>query len=121
MNALSKLVGWVNHPATLMWKGYEGALIDYQEAICKEWTDRGYKDTCLAKTWDSYIYLVGSNADKWDGTLPPWLGLHKFHSTHRGNLLRKNPEHYGQFGWTERPMEGYFWPTSPYPQKVKVY
>ncbi len=121
MNALSKGVGWLNHPATLMWKGYEGALIDYQEAICKEWLSRGYQDTCLEKTWDSYIYLVGSDAQKWNGAKPYWLGLKKFHSTHRGNLLRKNPEHYGQFGWKELPMEGYYWPTTPGNQKVRIF
>lgn len=42
--------GWVNHPATLMWAGYEVALLDYQLAVCDEWTAvRGYRDSCADK------------------------------------------------------------------------
>ncbi|MFK5143433.1 MSMEG_6728 family protein, partial [Klebsiella pneumoniae] len=43
---------WANHPAVLMWKGYEGALIEYSLTICEEWTSRGYKDTCAAKIFN---------------------------------------------------------------------
>jgi hypothetical protein len=48
LNALLKpdAKGWRNHPATLMWKGYERALIRYGVAICREWVRRGHADTC---------------------------------------------------------------------------
>ena len=50
MKALAGLSkGWVNHPATRMWRGYEQALLDYQDATCNEWLRRGYKDTCFTK------------------------------------------------------------------------
>lgn len=32
------------------------------------------------------------------------------HASHRSNLLRKEPEHYTQFGWTEPPDLAYVWP-----------
>lgn len=40
----------------------------------------------------------------------PWLGDPAFHASHRSNLLRKNAEHYGAFGWTESPDLEYVWP-----------
>jgi hypothetical protein len=44
------------------------------------------------------------------GQYPPWLGDEAFHASHRSNLLRKNPEWYGQFGWTEPDDLPYVWP-----------
>lgn len=32
------------------------------------------------------------------------------HASHRSNLLRKEPEYYTQFGWTEPPDLPYVWP-----------
>lgn len=95
-------IGWRNHPAAKMWRGYENGLIAYGVAICSEWISRGYKDTCLEK-----IQAFGK-ADEM--ALPPWWGDEKVHSSHRANLLRKLPEHYGQFGWKENPDMPYFWP-----------
>lgn len=107
MKALVLEVGWVNHPATRMWSGHLDHLLTYQQAICGEWARRGYKDSCLEKTTNLF------NSSRYASTIsdaPSWLGLKKFHSPHRGNLLRKDPEYYGRFGWKELPMEGYFWP-----------
>lgn len=100
-------VGWDNHPATKMWTQQGAALLDYQTAICNEWTRRGYKDTCLEKT--EFIFLDAVNYMEM-GLGPKWLGREDIHASHRANLLRKDPEHYGQFGWTEEPMDGYIWP-----------
>ena len=105
MKALKLGVGWVNHPATKMWRGYEHILLQYQEAICNEWTSRGYKDTCLEKTRDLHGGEAASSL-----LLPPWLGKKVVHSAHRANLLRKAPEWYSQFGWSEEPADGYNWP-----------
>ena len=106
MKALTTGEGWINHPATKMWRGYEEMLFEYQYAVCHEWTDnRGYKDTCLGKTLElirPHIELI------W--RVPPWLGNEDFHAAHRSNLLRKNPEWYGQFGWTEPDDLEYVWP-----------
>lgn len=42
--------GWRNHPVVLMWQRYEAGLAAYQDAVCDEWTARGFVDTCKAKT-----------------------------------------------------------------------
>jgi len=97
--------GWVNHPAAKMWTGYENALVIYGVAICDEWIRRGYKDTCrdkiLAYRKDSAVVV------------PRWLGEESIHASHRSNLLRKNPEFYGQYGWIEPDDLPYDWATSP--------
>jgi hypothetical protein len=100
---MSRATPWHNHPAAKMWRGYENALVSYGLDCCAEWIERGYKDTCMGKI-ESY----------WDGTAnqdqPPWLGNPDFHAAHRSNLLRKDPIHYGQEGWTEPNDLPYIWP-----------
>jgi len=107
MTALVRGGGWENHPVTKMWRGYEFALMSYQEAICAEWVRRGYKDTCLEKTREIFMELP---EERRRPRVPAWLGLKKLHSTHRANLLRKSVMHYSQFHWPERPQEGYWYP-----------
>lgn len=102
MSGLTK--GWTNHPAARMWRGSPGALADYGIAICDEWIRRGFKDTCRAK--------IAAHRPPGDAPRPAWLGNHAFHSAHRSNLLRKDPVHYGQFGWSEPPTQPYVWPVS---------
>jgi hypothetical protein len=46
--------GWVNHPATLMWKGHTCFLAMYCNAMIDEWIARGY---------DYYHFDVGAYAD----------------------------------------------------------
>ena len=82
--------GWRNHPAVKMWKPYVLTLMDYQEAICNEWTSRGYKDTCLQKSKD----IITQYEVEQSGT-PEWLGDIEFHLSHQSNLVRKLPEFYG--------------------------
>jgi hypothetical protein len=101
-------VGWANHPATKMWAGEGTALLDYQTAICGEWVSRGYKDTCLEKTEFLFLDVVNYMSMGFDG--PAWLGREDVHSSHRANLLRKDPEWYGKYGWTEDPATEYVWP-----------
>lgn len=94
--------GWVNHPAAKMWRGYENALVIYGVAMCDEWISRGYKDTCRDKilAYRNYDTAV---------VVPKWLGREDFHESHRSNLLRKNPEYYSKFGWTEPDDLEYVW------------
>lgn len=98
---------WKNHPAVKMWQGYELALLRYQEAVCKEWTSRGYRDTCLEKSRDVY-FSTGRHESL---QMPPWWGRDDLHASHRSNLLRKNAEFYSQYGWTEPHDLEYVWPS----------
>jgi len=96
--------GWAHHPAVLMWQGHEGCLVRYMDEIVREWTRRGYANS-IKVPW----MLVHADNDH----PPPWFGDEAFHRSHRSNLLRKAPAHYGQFGWTEPPDLEYVWPVSP--------
>ncbi len=96
--------GWLNHPASKMWRGHIGALMRYHDTAIDEWVSRGYKNNML-----KYF----SEGDWADLRYPSWLGNEEFHASHRSALLYKNPEWYGQFGWTEEPgipKETYIWP-----------
>ena len=95
--------GWRNHPATKMWRGHETALAEYGLTMCNEWARRGYVDN-LASRFREYILRGG------EYTVPEWIGDPEFHASHRSNLLRKAPEWYGQFGWTESDDIPYVWP-----------
>jgi hypothetical protein len=81
--------GWVNHPAAVMWRGYEQALVVYGIAMCREWIRRQYNDTMLPR----FEAMLDSSTPKPD--LPSWLGRDEIHISHQSNLLRKDPEFYG--------------------------
>jgi hypothetical protein len=86
--------GWVNHPASRMWKGHEVALARYGMIICREWKKRGYKDTVEEK-----ILALVPEAGDWRTMFyePSWMGDPSVHLSHQSNLLRKDPDHYGQW------------------------
>ena len=90
--------GWVNHPATKMWRGYEDALAYYMNRCIDEWESRGYNNNMLR-----------ANRKSHEIKFPPWFSDEKFHASHRSNLLRKDPEFYGQYGWTEPDDLPYEW------------
>lgn len=96
--------GWAKHPAAKMWSRHTNALVRYGLAICEEWVARGYKDTCFGK-----IAQYETTSDE-SPELPAWLGDADFHASHRSNLLRKLPDHYSRFGWTESNELPYVWP-----------
>lgn len=84
--------GWRTHPVVLMWQGYEVSLATYQEAVCAEWTGRGFADTCRDKT-RGLISVARSQGHESTGT-PPWLGDAALHRSHQSNLIRKDPQIY---------------------------
>ena len=94
--------GWKNHPAVKMWRGYESALLEYSLAICDEWIDRQFNDTCRDK--------LMAFKTKHKSIAPPWLGDEALHASHRSNLLRKDPDWYDQFEWSEDNDLPYVWP-----------
>lgn len=98
--------GWKTHPATKMWRDHPHALAEYSLAICDEWIRRGYRDTCREKI------IAQVQGVPYDSTKPEWLGDEAIHSSHRSNLLRKDPVFYGQFGWLDDPEAPYVWPVN---------
>ena len=96
--------GWRNHPAVRMWRGFEPALIVYTLAVCDEWDRRGHADSVREKL------AVHFREDGGQVLLPDWLGHDALHASHRSNLLRKDPEFYGRYGWTDPSDLPYFWP-----------
>lgn len=98
--------GRKNHPAVKMWKGHEGYLLVYTQEMCKEWRKRGFEDSVMA--WTS---TVAKEQPVESFLKPAWIGNENFHASHRSNLLRKDPEWYGNFGWTEPDDLPYVWPT----------
>lgn len=93
LNALlGKSKGWVNHPATKMWRGHEGMLALYGITVCEHWRSRGFKDTVM----DKLYALVREHGLEFTDDSPWWWGNYDFHRSHRSNLLRKDAEHYSQ-------------------------
>ena len=89
--------GWVNHPITKMWKGYEPALQLYFNICVEEWVNRGYNNNMLLEDITEPIIF------------PHWLGNDLLHSSHRANLLRKDKEYYSKFMWNEDSSNPYCW------------
>lgn len=104
-----KSKGWRNHPAVLMWYGYEKALEAYHDVMILEWISRGFRNNMtLMKPGDlSHI--------EW----PHWCWERKVFASHRSNLLRKDAAFYGQYGWQEGPDLPYFWPVKKEEVEVK--
>lgn len=86
--------GWVHHPATLMWRGWEGSLAQYHDTCIRVWTSRGY-DNNMPRLWD------GTAVEQ-----PRWLGRAVFHLSHQSNLKRKLPSHYT---WDVPDNLPYYW------------
>ena len=70
-------------PRIAMWINHETAL-KYYEKLLSERTKHPFFETPI------------------NGNLPPWFGNPEIHASHRAVLLKRNPEHYQQFGWKEK-------------------
>lgn len=107
-----------NHPACLMWRGYEFQLQGYMLACCVEYNARNGKAHSLA----AQIFAI----DAADCDAPAWLGNELFHTAHRVNLLRKDAAHYAPLlEWIPTPdldayPTGYYWPVEPVGKKAKA-
>ncbi len=92
--------GWANHPATLMWKGFEEALGRYGFTCCEVWVELGFGDTC-ALTIATDLRAAGIETVRTQeelaaaGALPAWFGDEDLHRSHRSALVRKDAQHYG--------------------------
>lgn len=95
--------GWKNHPCREMWRDTPQALVEYGLAICKEWINRGYKDTCYDK-------INAYNTNSPVHVMPSWLGREDIHLSHKSMLIQKYPEHYRPL-WPDAPDNlEYVWP-----------
>lgn len=89
--------GWANHPAVLMWRGYEDALRIYFNVVSEEWQRRGYKH--------NMGYFATCRA-----VVPPWIGDEAFHLSHQSNLVRKDSNFYRPLFPGVSPNLEYVWP-----------
>ncbi len=90
---------WANHPATLMWRGFEEALGRYGLTVCDVWVERGFADTCAATiSADLTTFGIGrirSYAELFAAeALPGWLFDVDLLRSHQSALVRKDPDHY---------------------------
>lgn len=96
---------WYNHPAVKMWRNHESYLVIYGRIICKEWVNRGYKDTCYDKI-NAFYDKFKISVDR-----PVWLGNEKLHLSHMSNLIRKDAAFYRKAFGNEVPDNlEYVWP-----------
>lgn len=110
LDACEGIGGWSNHPAAKMWAGHRLALMLYRDVCIREWVRRGFNNSMHTLVFRSPESEVPPHVPTIP--MPPWLGRDDVHASHRANLTRKDPDHYGQFGWTEEPQEGYVWPVT---------
>ena len=89
--------GWRNHPAVLMWSGFEECLKLYHNLSIDEWVRRGYRNNMVQFEIGFVEY-------------PGWFGDEHFHKSHQSNLLRKDPIWYGQYNWNVPNNLPYVWP-----------
>jgi hypothetical protein len=80
-----------------MWRNNVPALKKYLNCAIEEWVERGFKNTMDFEDIDEEVEM------------PEWFGNEKFHSSHRANLLKKEPEFYSQYRWSEDPSNPYVW------------
>ena len=106
---------WSQHPAVLMWKGYEEALGRYGLTMCEVWLELGFGDTCAATIAADLaafgIPEIRSEAElAAAGALPPWLFDVAVQESHQSALVRKDPEFYRKLFPDVRPDVDYVWP-----------
>jgi hypothetical protein len=90
---------WKHHVAVRMWQGYTNALKLYYNIIVGEWVDRGKQNNM------PFMEIRGRIV------MPPWLSDPRLPLSHRSNLMRKDPEFYGQYNWSDAdPKAPYWWP-----------
>lgn len=97
--------GWPNHPASVMWRGYEKYLALYCLYGLEELKNRGRNYPHHEITFENFFNTFPDNG------LPPWLGDDRLHLSHRSNLLKKDFFYYSRFGWEYDIDTEYFWPS----------
>jgi hypothetical protein len=110
--------GWRHHPAALMWRGYEEALVRYGLEMCDRWCGLGHADTCAGTLAADLAGATGVQEPRDQaalaaaGDLPPWLGDRGFHRSHRSALVRKDADFYRPLFPGVPDDLPYVWPAS---------
>jgi len=104
--------GYIRHPATLMWFGYENALKYYHNLCIEEWIRRGKNNT---------MELLECNTS--DIEYPWFIGWNLFHYSHQASLLRKDYEFYSKIFNHEEFFynRGYVWPSHHDPLTIITF
>ena len=115
---------WRNHPAVLMWKGYEHGLWDYIRSMVDIASLRGIKTENNVKNLNE---LYKQYNEDWGNEHPDfWRDENKVMriiTTHRANLFKKDPLYYVKYQYAvdsphnapccpdrKEPCK-YYWPT----------
>jgi hypothetical protein len=113
--------GWARHPSSRMWKGYELALLAYQEATIHEWvTVRGYKDTCWEKSLAVFSPEQLAAYKAGDYEMPDWFGDLPLHRTHQASLVFKDPQLYQPLFPNVHGVIDYIWPGPTLEEAVAI-
>jgi hypothetical protein len=94
------LNNWVHHPAVRMWRGYVPQLKRYVNTMIREWINRG-------KNNNMPLYDIDEEEGDW---LPGWFNDARLIYSHRANLVKKFPEHYGPKWPYVDTNTPYWWP-----------
>jgi hypothetical protein len=86
-----KTGAWVNHPATVMWRGNEYELALYGLSISVEFYERGFDGySMMMKFTDLCNELQSGNRESY----PWWVNSELLRMTHQSNLMRKDSSYY---------------------------
>jgi Pyrimidine dimer DNA glycosylase len=106
--------GWGSHPVVSGWRGCEGALMSYLDAMHTDW-QRRRDDDAQHKAHTHCRDLFSSQ--RITASEPPWwLGSPGFHLSHQLNLARKDDAYRATFSIPSSVHVGnepYLWPASP--------
>ena len=96
--------GWRNHPATLMWKGYEDLLKIYYNKSLEIWEIKGGKNVVLKPVEISDHTKALENK-------PWWFGFGPLHDSHKAALIRKDSDYSNILSLDSKYLDlGYVWP-----------
>ena len=102
LSGMSPTGGWRNHPAVKMWRGHEGMLHTYIQAMITEAKLRGIKTD---KNEENIRNLFNKVGDSWGDTMPDWYfdqnKIMRIITTHKANLFDKDPMYYAHFGYAK--------------------
>ena len=100
-----KTNAWKNHPAVVQWKDHEYKLAYYGLMMEREANKRGIKANQKEELKTKmYGYVEQGRTVEY----PAWWGFEPMHKSHRSNLMRKDPSHYGQY-FNDEAGKPYIW------------